>query len=326
MKEAPDFLQLQNLAAKEMGAEILYCTDQFYAPAMNMLQSTPVNETEEDGWVSRRRRMGGHDYCIIRLAQPGFLRGLEIDTTGFLGNFPPYASVEACCLPMDASLATIENHDDWENIVKKVALKPNDKLYLDMYTDYTFTHLRFHIYPDGGIARFKAYGSVRPESDYYRYKEVLDLAASDQGGKTLLCSDMHYGAMDNLLKPTKAADAKDAWVTQRNRAYGGCDWVVVELAKEGIIHQAIVDTTHLEGNYPERFTLEGVKLPQGTKITKENIKDLPWTEIVDDQKLEANKENLVKELDDEETFTHVRLKIYPDGGVSRLRLLGTTID
>jgi len=129
-----------------------------------------------------------------------------------------------------------------------------------------------------------------------------------------------------LLKPAKAKDAKDAWVTQRNRTYGSCDWVVVELAKEGIINQAIVDTTHLEGSYPERFTLEGVKLPQGAKITEENIKDLPWTEIVDDQKLEANKENLVKELDDEETFTHVRLKIYPDGGVSRLRLLGTMVD
>jgi len=327
----PDFIALQNLAAEHFGAETLYCTDDFFAPVENLLKPGRGIFLEDeytdrgkrmDGWESRRKRTEGHDFCIIKLGAMGRLRGLDIDTNHFLGNHPPYASVEACCLPLDASAETVLNHEDWDNLVKKIALNPDSQHFIDMYSDYTYTHLKLRIYPDGGLARFKVYGHVNVDWSMYDKTSNIDLAAANMGAKAILCNDMFFSHMDNLIKPNKGVNMGDGWETKRNRILHNRDWVVVKLARPGTINQALIDTSHYKGNYPDTFSLDGINLSEKEQITTENIEQLAWTEILSEQKLEADQEHCYNDIANEAVFTHVRLNIYPDGGISRMRLFG----
>ena len=333
MKE-PDFTALQNLAAERFGAKALYCTDDFFAPVENLLKPGRGIFIEDkytdrgkwmDGWESRRKRTEGHDFCIIKLGAMGRLRGLDIDTNHFLGNHPPYASVEACCLPLDADVDTVLNHDDWDDLVKKIALKPGSQHFIDMYSDYIYTHLKLHIYPDGGIARFKVYGHVHVDWSMYDENSTIDLAAANMGAKAILCNDMFFSHMDNLIMPNRGLNMGDGWETKRNRTLHNRDWVVVKLARPGKINQALIDTCHFKGNYPDTFSLDGINLPNHSAVTAENVDELPWKEILSKQKLQADQEHYYNNIPTEEVFTHVRLNIYPDGGVSRMRLFGNFV-
>ncbi len=326
-----EFTTLQNLAAEKFGAKTLYCTDDFFAPMENLLKpgrgifiADKYTEFGKwmDGWESRRKRTEGHDYCIIKLGAVGKIRGLDIDTNHFLGNHPPYASVEACYLPLDADVETVKNHQDWDPLVKKMALKPGSQHLIDMYSDYAYTHLKLHIYPDGGVARFKVYGHVHVDWDLYDNEMLIDLASANMGARAILCNDMFFSHKDNLLMPNRGANMGDGWETKRNRTPNNRDWLIVKLAKEGRIKQALIDTCHFKGNYPDTFSLDGVNLPEGTTITLENVENLPWTEILSKQKLQAHHEHYYDNIENKNTFTHVRLNIYPDGGVSRMRLFG----
>lgn len=330
----PDFTNLQNLAAEQFGAKALYCTDDFFAPMENLLKPGRgifiANKYTDrgkwmDGWESRRKRTEGHDFCIIKLGAMGRLRGLDIDTNHFLGNYPPYASVEACCLPLDADVETVLKYDDWDDLVKKIALNPGSRHFIDMYSDYIYTHLKLRIYPDGGVARFKVYGHVHVDWSLYDSKHTIDLAAANMGAKAILCNDMFFGDMANLIMPGRGVNIGDGWETKRNRTLNNRDWVVVKLARPGRIKQALIDTCHFKGNYPDRFSLEGIKLPKGEFVTNENIDLLDWKELLPQQKLQADYEHYYDDISTNEIFTHVRLNIYPDGGVSRMRLFGTFV-
>lgn len=330
----PDFIDLQNLAAEQFGAKVIYCTDDFFAPVENLLKPgrgifIADKYTDRgkwmDGWESRRKRTEGHDFCIIKLGAVGRLRGLDIDTNHFLGNHPPYASVEACCLPLDTDVETVLKHEDWDNLVKKVALNPGSQHFIDMYSDYGYTHLKLRIYPDGGVARFKVYGHVQVDWSMYNKESTIDLAAANMGGKAVLCNDMFFSHMQNLIMPNRGINMGDGWETKRNRMLNNRDWVVVKLARAGRINQALIDTCHFKGNYPDTFSLEGVNLPAGTRITDDNVETLEWKEILSKQKLEADQEHYYNDIPTEEIFTHVRLNIYPDGGISRMRLFGNFV-
>lgn len=334
MKELPEFTKLQNLAAEKFGAKAMYCTDDFFAPMENMLKPgrgifIADKYTDRgkwmDGWESRRKRVEGHDFCIIKLGAMGRLRGLDIDTNFFLGNHPPFASVEACCLPLDTDVETLKKHKKWDEIVCKTPLQPGSQHFIDMYSDYIYSHLKLHIYPDGGIARFKVYGHVHVDWSKYTKNSLIDLAAANMGAKAVLCNDMFFSHMDNLIMPNRGENMGDGWETKRNRTPNNRDWVVVKLAREGKIKQALIDTCHFKGNYPDTFSLDGVKLPEGTEITNENINNLPWVNILSKQKLQADHEHYFSDINAKESFTHVRLNIFPDGGVSRMRLFGNFI-
>jgi allantoicase len=330
----PEFISLQNLAAGKLGAEILYCTDDFFAPVENLLKPGRGIFIEDkytefgkwmDGWESRRKRTEGHDFCIIKLGAMGRLRGIDIDTNHFLGNHPPYASVQGCCLPLDADAETVLNHEDWDHLIKKIPLNPGSQHLVDMYSDYTYTHLKFHIYPDGGVARFKVYGYVQVDWNLYDNASLIDLASANMGAQSVLCNDMFFSHMNNLLMPNRGANMGDGWETKRNRTLNNRDWVVVKLAKEGCIKKALIDTCHFKGNYPDTFSLEGVNLPTGTVLTAENIDGFDWEGILSKQKLQADQEHHYDEIPNKNSFTHVRLNIFPDGGISRMRLFGNIV-
>ena len=327
-----DFTELIDLASERLGGAVLFANDEFFAPKENLLKpSVPIfiegKYTElgkwMDGWESRRRRTPGFDWCIIRLGFPGVVRGVVVDTSHFKGNYPEQCSLEACAidgLPTTEELTT--DSVPWTEILKQVNLNGDSLNPFEIVSDSRWTHLRFKIFPDGGVARLRVYGEVVP--DWNRLKQIggeLDLAAVENGGMVLSCSDMFFGHRHNLIMPGRAANMSDGWETKRRRGPGH-DWTIIKLGTPGHIRRLAVDTAYFKGNFPESCSLEschGLDLPPETVLDPEFI----WKPVLARTKLQAHTRHLFDEVMDTGAVSHVRFNIFPDGGVSRLRVYGT---
>ncbi|WP_207495708.1 allantoicase [Aridibaculum aurantiacum] len=330
IKEQPSFTQLTDLAAERLGGKVLYATDDFFAEKENLLKPgrgifKADKYTERgkwmDGWESRRKRTPGHDWCVVQLATSGRITGFDIDTNFFLGNHPPHASIEAVYIE-DAT--NIPNWDDasieWETILPKSPLDPGSQNFYQSTSFKIYSHIRLHIYPDGGVARLKVYGEVHKDWNALKPGEVVDLAAAINGGKAIACNDMFFSNMSNLLMPSRGVNMGDGWETKRNRTPNNRDWVIIKLAHPGYICKAVVDTCHFKGNYPDRCSIEGIMATGETNVVNSN----EWQTILPEQKLHADEvHTFEKELLASPLISHVRINIFPDGGVSRLRLYGT---
>jgi allantoicase len=335
-KNTPAFTQLTDLAAERLGGKALICTDDFFAEKENLLKSgrgifIADKYTDRgkwmDGWESRRKRTPGHDWCIIKLATSGKIHGVDIDTNFFLGNHPPHASIEACTVHgADADNTDFMASDkvQWTEILPKSPLQPGSQNFYEIADKTIYTHLKLHIYPDGGVARLKVYGEVFKDWSLISSSEVLDLAAAANGGVSVACNDMFFSHMGNLIMPGRGVNMGDGWETKRNRTPNNRDWVIVRLAHAGKIQKALVDTCHFKGNYPDSCLIEGcnISVADESKLTSS---DIQWTTILPQSKLQADFEHLYeKEIQaSDKTFTHVRLSMFPDGGISRMRLWGT---
>ncbi|MBL4617934.1 MAG: allantoicase [Robiginitomaculum sp.] len=315
---------LINLAQPRLGAKVVHATDDFFADKSRLiLPADPVfipNKYDEngkwmDGWESRRKRVSGHDHCTIKLGSPGTVEQIEVDTSHFTGNFPPAASVEACLYDGDIP----PENQKWTNIISKVELQGDSNIVLKTENSGSFSHLRLHIYPDGGVARLRAYGRIaRDWSDFDKNKQI-DLAALELGGRPLGCNNQHFGVPENLIAPGKGINMGDGWETRRRREPGH-DWAVLALAHPGVIEEILLDTKHFKGNYPDRFFLQGT-MCQGLSDEEILQQAQDWPILIEQQKCEADTEHHFK-LSNSQAVSHVRLNIIPDGGVSRLRLLG----
>lgn len=332
IKEAPAFTQLTDLVSERLGGKVLYATDDFFAEKENLIKPTRgVFITDKytdrgkwmDGWESRRKRTPGHDWAVIQLATPGKILGFDIDTNFFLGNHPPHASVEAVNIT-DASSITDWDKADWKEILPKSHLDAGSQNFYECNSNGIYTHVRLHIYPDGGVARLRVYGEVFKNWDIVSAGEIIDLAAAINGGKAIACNDMFFSAMGNLIMPGRGVNMGDGWETKRNRTPNNRDWVILKLAHRGIIERIIVDTCHFKGNYPDSCSIEGCMSDSDTEVINDNV---PWQILLPQQKLSAdNVHEFVREVNGGNVFSHVRLNIFPDGGISRLRLFGKKKD
>ncbi|MCG8610526.1 MAG: allantoicase, partial [Pseudomonadales bacterium] len=282
--------QFTDLAAKRLGGETLHCTDDFFAEMENLLKPGRGVFIEDkytdrgkwmDGWESRRRRFlpdgttsDGleHDHCTIKLGAPGRIHGFNIDTHHFLGNSPQAASVEACsCVQGDPDESTV-----WQEILPKSALAQNAENLFDTSSDQVWTHVRLHIYPDGGVARFRVYGEVSLDWSQFVPGELIDLAYIKNGARPLICSDMFFSHMENLIMPGRGANMGDGWETKRRRPTGSAtedranDWLILQLATPGTLQKVLVDTCHFKGNYPDSFAIEGAYLTE--KVAQDTTK------------------------------------------------------
>jgi allantoicase len=326
---SPSFTKLTDLAAERLGGKALFCTDDFFAEKENLLKPgrgifIADKYTDRgkwmDGWESRRKRVPGHDWCIIQLGVPGKIHGVDIDTNFFLGNHPPHASIDAAYIPGNQSMDP--EKIQWKELLPKSPLNPGSQNFYEIPDHAIYSHLRLNIYPDGGVARLKVYGQVVKDWNAIGEKEQVDLAAAVNGAKSVLCNDMFFSHMDNLIMPGRAINMGDGWETRRNRTPNNRDWVIVRLAHKGIIEKIQVDTCHFKGNYPDSCIIEGTVLPVEAedKLGTDAIK---WSTILPQSKLSADHEhNFEEEITGKGPYTHVRLTILPDGGVSRLRLWG----
>jgi allantoicase len=323
------FTKRIDLASERLGGKALLCSDDFFAEKENLLKpgrgiSIPDKYTDcgkwMDGWESRRKRTPGHDWCIIQLATSGKIFGVDIDTNHFLGNHPPNASIDGCYISQTGK----KDFDkiEWKEILPKSSLQPGSQNFYEIADRNIYNHLRLNIYPDGGVARLKVYGDVFKDWTLVKENEIFDLAAAINGGKSILCNDMFFSHMDNLIMPGKGINMGDGWETKRNRNAGNRDWVIVRLAHRGNIQKVLIDTCHFKGNFPDSCLIEGCSVLDNETCLDSN--EIKWITILPQNKLQADTEHhFEKEIQDRGPFTHVRLSIFPDGGISRMRLLGT---
>jgi allantoicase len=327
-----DFTELIDLASERLGGAVLYANDDFFAEKENLLKpSAPIfiegKYTDRgkwmDGWESRRRRTPGYDWCLIRLGLPGIIRGVVVDTSFFRGNYPEQCSLEACTIDGQPDVEQLMSDEVvWTEILPISQLQGDSQNPFRVENENRFTHLRFRIYPDGGVARLRVYGEVVPDWKALARRGEIDLAAAESGALVLACSDMFFGHRHNLIMPGRAADMGDGWETKRRRG-PGYDWTVIRLARAGHIRRVEVDTAHFKGNFPDTCSLEACNAGD-ERVDESNIQTLAWTEILPRVKLQAHTRHFFEEeLRDAGAVTHVRFNIYPDGGVSRLRIYGT---
>jgi len=314
-----------NLAQPRIGAKPIFRTDEWFAPAERMLNPDPAvfiagkfddHGKWMDGWETRRRRGGGYDHCIVKLGLPGIVKGVDIDTSHFTGNYPPAASLDACYSDADPN-----DNTKWETIVPAVSLQGNTHHYVSVDDERTWTHVRLNIYPDGGVARLRVYGQVQCNWDKRDPSERIDLCAVENGGRPIAWNDSHFGPPHPLLTPGRGVNMGDGWETRRRREPGN-DWLLIGLGHAGVVEEVLVDTCHFKGNYPDRCSIQGALVSGGTEqslITQSMF----WPVLLPEQKLEMDAiHNFKEQVQKIGPVSHVRLNIFPDGGVSRLRLYG----
>jgi allantoicase len=323
---------LVDLASARVGGVAVIANDEFFAEKENLLKPgrgifIPDKYTDRgkwmDGWESRRRRTPGNDWCVVQLGLAGIIKQVDIDTNHFLGNHPPFASLDAVSMPNDfPSEVNAVERLSWTAILEKSALNPGSQNLFVITSDQTWTHLRLNIFPDGGVARLRVYGIVVPDWSRLKPGELLDLAAIENGGVPLACSDMFFSSMNNLIMPGRSENMGDGWETKRRRG-PGYDWIILKLGLPGRIRKVEVDTNHFKGNYPDLCSIDGCAAP-GASTDELANSNTRWREILPKTKLQAHTQHFFeRELSPIDACTHVRLNIYPDGGVSRLRVWGT---
>src|SRR5262245_23099296 len=316
---------LVNLAEDALGAEVLWVTDDFFAAKERMLsRAEPVSRPGTfdahgqwmDGWESRRRRDGGHDAAIIRLGLRGVIRLIDLDSRYFTGNFPPQASVE---VSDDAD--ALKSEARWNTLLPKSALQGNRHNLFQIDNGDSWKFLRVHIFPDGGIARLRVWGEVRPD-----WRQIgthrIDLLAVENGGVGLIANDQHYGQIGNLNRPGRGINMGDGWETRRRREPGH-DWAIMRLGRPGTIEEVEVDTAHFRGNFPDRVSLQAALIDNVATEALEAA-SAAWPFLLPEQRMRADHQHRFRsELAALGPVSHVRLNLHPDGGVSRLRLFGT---
>ncbi|WP_219416705.1 allantoicase [Pseudonocardia nigra] len=316
-----DFLSLPDLASRALGGGVPYANDELFAQRENLIKAGPaVFSTEDfghkgkiyDGWETRRRREPGHDHAVVRLGAPGVVRGVVIDTAWFKGNYPPFASVEATSLesyPSPEELAAA----DWQTIVERSPLQGDAANPFPVAAGERFTHVRLSIYPDGGVARFRVHGKVVPDPRVL--PGAFDLAALANGGRVVDCSDMFYSSPVNLILPGEARIMGEGWENARRRDDGN-DFVTFALAAPGVIGVAELDTRHFVGNAPGWAALRGIDARTGSLDDPD-----AWVELLPRTRLQPDTPHRFR-LTADRPVTHVRMDVFPDGGLARVRLHG----
>jgi allantoicase len=317
-----DFTDFIDLASESLGGAVLLANDEFFASKDNLLRPGEAEWREHeytdhgkwmDGWETRRRRDPGHDWCIVRLGLPGVIRGVIVDTAHFRGNSPAECAIEASALDAVLDVEALPAAS-WGQILPQSALKGDAKNAFAVNDSRRFTHLRLSIFPDGGVARLRVHGEVMPDwKRVVRFGGLIDLAAVENGGRSLSCSDMFFGSRNNLLLPGRPENMKSGWETRRRRAPGN-DWNLVQLGAPGVIRRVEVDTTHFRGNAPGRCSIEACDGPPDSA---------EWRVLLPETRTQPHTRHFFEnELRCIGRVTHLRLDIFPDGGVARLRAFG----
>ncbi len=329
-----DFEDLVDLADARVGGAVLAANDEFFAPKENLIKpELPIfidgKYTDRgkwmDGWETRRRREPGCDWCIVRLGLPGVVRGLVVDTSYFKGNYPEHCSLEGASFDGYPEAARLSAESArWVELLGKSPLAGDTKNRFAVAGEHRVTHLRLNIFPDGGVARLRVYGTVTPDWDRLAMRGDIDLAAIEHGGRVIASSDMFFGSRGNLIMPGPARHMGEGWETRRRRGPGH-DWAVVQLGTRGEIVRLEVDTTHFKGNAPESCSVDACL----TAALVDGPVAFPsdgWRELLAWTCLQPHTRHVFdRDIRALGPVSHLRLNIFPDGGVSRFRAYGRPV-
>lgn len=320
--ERPDFVRLPDLASRRLAGSVVWASDEFFAEKENLiLPHEPAFDPNlfghkgkvYDGWETRRRRDEGVDQAIIRLGVPGIVEGVTVDTSWFTGNYPQAAMVEGAWIegyPSPSELADA----DWRPVVEQAALQGNAKNDLIATGPRPITHARLTIIPDGGVARLRIHGTPTPDPRFLQH--TIDLAAMENGGLVQDCSDMFYSSPANIIAPGRSAHMGEGWENARRRGPGN-DFVVLKLAGEGVVEHVELDTSFYIGNAPAAAAIHGI-------ASAAQLDDpASWVEIVPRIRLQPDCRHRFLTADTDGTpIRYLRVDVFPDGGISRLRAYG----
>jgi allantoicase len=318
---APAFTRFADLASRALAGSVVYANDELFAERENLIKpGLAVFAPDDfghkgkvyDGWETRRRREPGHDYAVVRLGVPGVVKGVVVDTSWFKGNYPPAASVEATGVEGYPSPAELEAAE-WVAVVPRSPVVGDRSNYFHVTDERRFTHVRLSIYPDGGVARFRVHGIPLP--DPRLMTGTVDLAALEHGGDVVDCSNLFYSSPVQLLLPGRARVMGDGWENARRRD-GGNDHVTVRLGAKGHVRRVEIDTSYFVGNAPGWARLSAVDAGGGSLDQPDG-----WRELVPRTRLQPDTRHFFR-IGLDEPVTHVRLDVYPDGGLARLRVHG----
>ncbi|MET7643535.1 allantoicase [Streptomyces sp. NPDC005426] len=324
------FTHLVDLADRRLGAGVIAANDEFFAERENLLTPGPAHFDPErfghkgkimDGWETRRRRgvsavqphptTEDHDWALVRLGAPGVVRGIVVDTAHFRGNYPQAVSVEAVSSPGSPS------PDDlcapgvkWTTLVPRTAVGGHAANGFAVDVPRRFTHLRVNQHPDGGIARLRVYGDVAPDPAWLTALGTFDLVALENGGRVEDASDRFYSPATHTIQPGRSHKMDDGWETRRRRDRGN-DWIHYHLVEEAEIRAVEIDTAYLKGNAAGWASLSARGTGGGD-----------WAEVLPRTRLQPDTNHRFV-LPETVRAGEVRLDIFPDGGISRLRLFGS---
>jgi allantoicase len=316
-----DFTTYPDLASRDLAGSVISANDELFAPRQNLIMPKPaVHAVDEfghtgkvyDGWETRRRREPGHDWAIVRLGVPGIVHGVVVDTAFFKGNYPPFISVEA---------TSVEGYPDpavfdqlvWTTLVQRSPCRGDTENHYEVTSDRRWTHVRLSIHPDGGVARFRVHGEVVLDPRYLT--TTVDLLALENGGRLLRTSDAFYSSPENLLRSSRARIMGEGWENARRRGPGN-DWAVFRLAARGAPTLLEVDTSYFIGNAPGQVRITVADEQQGPL----DGEDLWWEVLPKVPVLVDTRHHFL--VDVRRPATHLRLDVYPDGGLTRLRCHG----
>jgi allantoicase len=328
MKEKIIFTNgLIDLAQPRLGTKVIYKTDDFFASANRIINPTePVFKVGVfdkhgkwmDGWESRRKRTVGHDFIIIKLGKPGTIKKVDVDTSHFNGNQPAMISIEGA-----NSNSNKINQLKWQPLLSKKKTKANSHHYFTVNSDKVFTHIKFNIFPDGGVARLRLYGSIAKSKKLKNKK--INLASLLDGSSVIACNNEHFGKAENILAPGKAKNMGDGWETRRRRGKG-FDWLILNSLDGKEIDKIEISTHHFKGNFPSHCSLQATYMPN-SKNSKQIVKSsTKWKYLLKDAKLSANKVHVFKNnLMKKDKINFIKINIFPDGGISRFRIYGKSI-
>jgi len=314
-----------DLAQSRLGTKVVYKTDEFFAPAKRIINPWPPIFKEGvfdkhgkwmDGWETRRKRNKGHDFLILKLGRPGKIYKVDIDTSYFNGNQPSKISLEACY----SKNKLPSKNSKWINILNKKSTKPNSHHFFNIKNKSIFTHVKLNIYPDGGVARIRIYGKMVIKKKFG--KKIINLTSVLNGATPIACNNEHFGRAENILAPGTGKNMGDGWETRRSRGKN-FDWLILKCATAGKINKIQIDTHHFKGNYPDKCSLQAAYLNNKTSFKNVVKKSKKWNFLLNKVKLHAHKKhNFNNKQMKKNKINYIRINIFPDGGISRIRVFG----
>tara|TARA_B100000073_G_scaffold15807_1_gene12839 strand:- start:830 stop:1813 length:984 start_codon:yes stop_codon:yes gene_type:complete len=314
-----------NLADPRIGSKIIFKTDDFFAAAHRILKTDiPVFKDGlfdkhgkwMDGWETRRRRSKGYDYLVLKLGKPGKIFDIDIDTSHFNGNQPTHASLEGCF-----SRSKPNKKTKWTRLLGKKKLGPNKNHNFKSQNKSTFNYIRLNIFPDGGVARLRLYGKIEIDKKTINNKNI-NLTSVLNGASIVGCNNEHFGRAENIIAPGKGKNMGDGWETRRSRGKN-FDWLIIKFGKPGLIKKLEIDTHHFKGNYPDSCSIQTAIINKdlSNNLIVKNSKN--WKFILNKSKLSAHKKHVFKKfLIKRNKENYLKINIYPDGGISRIRAFG----
>jgi len=346
---SPSLAHTTDLSLDATGSFVLYATDEYFAAKENLLKPGAPEWREGaytdrgkwmDGWESQRRRTPGHDFVIVRLGTPGSIEAVLCDTTHFKGNAPQTVSVEVLDLPAATpveellALPVIANGDAdanagraWREVIPRSEVLPDTHNVLAPAAPTArASHVRLRIHPDGGVARLRVLGKVLPDPHRFWGPASVDLAALENGGTIAAVSDAFFGPPMNLLLPGRGAHMGEGWETRRRRTPGS-DWCVIALGRRGVVERLELETHFFKGNAPQASHIEGLDAAglapaeRGARFATE----AGWAPLVARAPMVPH-HRLVLDSTLARPVTHLRVHIFPHGGVHRLRAYGHALD